>query len=108
MSITVALDELHGALAGREWGYLVTVGPDLRAHLVAVPTDLRDGMLFVSGGRSSLANAAVRPEVTMVFPPTGRDGMSLIVDGDAAVVADHLEIRPSGAVLHRAAPSLTE
>jgi hypothetical protein len=106
MSITVAIDDLASALAGRSWGYLVTVGPDLRVHLVAVPTDLRDGVLHVAGGRSSTANAAAHPEVTMVFPPTGREGMSLIVDGNASVADDRLEVRPSAAVLHRPAPEL--
>ena len=39
----------------------------------------------------------------------GEDGTTKVTAyGDAVVVDDHLEIRPSAAVLHRPAPTLTE
>lgn len=104
MSIPVPLDELGAALAERPWGYLVTVGPDLRAHLLAVPTRFEDGRLSLDPGRSSRANAAARPEVTLVFPPATGSEYSLIVDGSAVAAADgRLEVIPSSAILHRPA-----
>ena len=105
MSVTVAIEDLAEQLVERPWGYLLTVGPDLRTHLVAVPADLRDGRFHVSAGRSTTANAAERPEVTMVFPPASGEGYSLVVDGIAHVHDDRVEVEPSAAVLHRPALS---
>ena len=68
MSIPVELSELAATLAAYPWGYLVTVGDGLRAHSLAVPTDVRDGMLHATVGRSTRANIEARPGVTMVFP----------------------------------------
>lgn len=103
MSIVVDIHDLAGALTGRPWGYLLTVGPDLRAHAVAVPTMLDDGLLMMTAGRRTAQNAAERPEVTLVFPPPETGGMSLIVDGTAAVDDGRVVVTPVGAVLHRAA-----
>lgn len=107
MSIPVALDELGATLASYPWGYFVTVGDDLRGHSLAVPTDFRDGLLHLSVGRSTRANIAARPDVTMVFPHPAAGEFSLILDGVAAVAADGdgdvVVFTPSYAVLHRPA-----
>lgn len=103
MSIPVALADLAATVADRPWGYLVTVGPDLRAHLLAVPTDLRDGVFHADGGRATRANVAERPEVTLVFPPVEPGGYTLIVDGSAVVRADEVAVVPSKGILHRPA-----
>lgn len=103
MSIVVALDQLTAALEPYPWGYLLTVGDNQRTHTLAVPTELRDGALVALGGRSSLANAAARPHVTMLFPHPQPGGMSLIVDGVAAVDGDVLTVTPQHAILHRPA-----
>ena len=103
MSIAVALADLPATLAGYPWGYVVTVGPDLRAHVLAVPTVFADGRFTLDGGRSTRANAAARPEVTMVFPSPMAGEYSLVVDGDAVLHEGHIEVHPARAVLHRPA-----
>ena len=43
--------------------------------------------------------------VSVVFPPSERsDGMSLVVDGQATVDGDLVDVAPTWAVLHRKAP----
>lgn len=103
MSIPVALPDLAAALAEYPWGYLVTVGPDLRAHSLAVPTDFRDGMLHAAAGRSTRANALEHPAVTMVFPHPEAGRYTLIVDGTVEVLADEVVLHPTSAILHRPA-----
>lgn len=103
MSIIVPIDELAEALAPYPWGYLLTVGEAQRTHALAVPTDFRDGALHLRGGRSSLANAAAEPQVTMVFPHPAPGGYSLIVDGVASSDGEALAIAPQHAILHRPA-----
>lgn len=104
MSIIVGIPELAEAVAHRPWGYLLTVGPDLRVHALAVATGFEGGLFEITAGRSTCANAAERPEVTVVFPPLEDGGMSLIVDGTAEVEGTTVRVTPTGAVLHRAAP----
>lgn len=106
MSVIVDVAELGAALADRPWGYLLTVGPDLRVHALAVDTAYDGSCFRLTTGRGSRANAAERPEVTLVFAPTSPGGMSLIVDGTAEVADDHVVVTPSTAVLHRAAPGV--
>jgi len=104
MSIPVPVSELATALAPYPWGYLVTVRDDFRAHSLAVPTDLRDGVLHADGGRTTCANIAARPEVTMVFPHPTPGEYTLIVDGTAHVsAAGAVSMVPTAAILHRPA-----
>lgn len=103
MSIIVPIPELAEALARYPWGYCLTVGEAQRSHALAVPTDFREGALHLRGGRTSLANAAAQPQVTMVFPHPAPGGYSLIVDGVAQIVGDELTITPQHAILHRPA-----
>ena len=103
MSIPVPLNDLGEALAAYPWGYLVTVGDDMRAHSLAVPTNYDGSSLRAGGGRTARHNIVLRPEVTMVFPhPTAGD-YSLIVDGSASQEGDDVIVVPSYAVLHRPA-----
>jgi hypothetical protein len=109
VSIPVALEELGATLASYPWGFFVTVGDDLRGHSLAAPTDFREGVLHLSVGRSTRANLAARPDVTMVFPHPSAGEFSLILDGVAAAAAvgdgdgDVVVFTPSYAVLHRPA-----
>lgn len=104
MSIAVRLDDLAQALGDRDWAYLVTVGDDGRAHVVAVTPVLVDGGLVVrEPGRRTRANAATRPAVTFAFPPPEPGGYTLIVDGEAVPDDESLTVRPTSAVLHRPA-----
>lgn len=103
MSIAVPLEELAAKLAGFPWGYLVTVRDDGRAQSLAVPSVLEGGKLVATVGRRTAENAVARPAVTLMFPgPSGAD-YSLIVDGDARVDGDRVEITPTWAVMHRPA-----
>lgn len=92
------------------WCYLLTVSDDGRPHLLALrPTAVDDGtepkLRFVTGGGSACRNARARPAVTLVFPPGEHsDGFSLVVDGEATIDGAIVDVRPTGAVLHRPVP----
>jgi hypothetical protein len=107
MSIPVPLADLETTLADHPWGYLVTVTDEPRGHTLAVPTRYVDGILLAKAGRGTLANIALRPKATMVFPPSAPGGHSLIVDGEATVVGDEVAFTPTTAILHRPAISDT-
>jgi hypothetical protein len=105
MSVKVELGELGATLAGYGFAYLVTVGEQGRAHVLAVsPTLAAEGLVVEGVGRHSQANAADRPEVTLVWPPAEPSGYSLLVDGSASVDGSTITVRPAKAVLHRPAP----
>lgn len=103
MSIPVPLAELGTTLVAYPWGYLITVGDDMRAHSLAVPTNYDGSSLRAAGGRTARANIVPRPDVTMVFPHPTAGEYSLIVDGIAARDGDDVVVTPSHAVLHRPA-----
>lgn len=103
MSIAVPLEELADRLEEYPWGYLVTVRDDGRAQTLAVRTQFVDGVLVASVGRGTAANVAARPNVTLAFPGADGAAFSLIVDGDARLFDDHVEVTPTWAVLHRPA-----
>ena len=82
MSIQVEPDELADALRVYRSAYLVTVGVDAHAHVVAVTPRLDGSVLIVAGpGRRSRENLATNHAVTLVWPPLEAGGHSLIVDG---------------------------
>lgn len=103
MSIRVDLDELAGALSDFGYAYLITVGPDHRAHAIAVQPVLADGV-FDAGvpGATTSRNLDQHSAVTLVWPPRAPGGYSLIVDGTGTVGAT-LTVVPERAVLHRPA-----
>lgn len=103
MSIPVPLDQLEARLSEFPWGYLMTVRDDGRAQGLAVPTQVADGVLVATVGRSAAGNATARSHVTMLFPGSSGADMSLIVDGEARVDGDRVEVTPTWAVLHRPA-----
>jgi hypothetical protein len=105
MSITVTLEQLAQTLARYRFAYLLTIGDDARPHVAAVNPTLARGTLLVSDlGRTTRANLAARPSVTLIWPPADAGDYSLIVDGVGSIDADELAITPSRAVLHRPAP----
>jgi hypothetical protein len=108
MSIPVAIEKLKDetsrfALAP----YLLTVTDDARPHAVAVAATWEGGELAMDVGKRSAANAAARPEVSLLWPPLEPGGYSLIVDGTAGLAHGGTRIRvtPTRAVLHRPAAS---
>ncbi len=105
VSIQLSVEELFAQIAAWDFGYLLTAG-DGRPHLIALrPTVVDDVLRFDAGGGRACKNAAERPEVSIVFPPhAGSDGFSLVVDGDATVDGDFVDVRPTRVLLHRPAP----
>lgn len=104
MTMKVELAELAERVGEYSLAYLVTVGEDRRAHLLAVLPELADGTFVVGGvGRHSLANVASNPASTLVWPPVAAGGFSLIVDGTATAADGEITIAPTKAILHRPA-----
>ena len=110
MSIEVPIPQLFDDIGRWGFGYLLTVSDDERTHLLALrPTVRGDGddrvLRFDAGGGRACRNASARPHVSLVFPPGEHsDGMSLVVDGTAAVDGPMVDVTPTWAVLHRKAP----
>lgn len=104
MSIPVELPGLADTLARYRYAYLLTGSAQGAPHAVAVHAVLRGDELVVDGvGRRTSTNAQARPAVALVWPPVDEGGYSLIVDGQAHLVAGQLCVRPTRAVLHRPA-----
>jgi hypothetical protein len=86
--------------------YLLTVTPNGAPHAVSVRIGWEDDLLVLSPGSKSLANAAVQPHVTLLWPPAEWGYYSLILD--AVVVStsgtghgdNRTTLRPRRAVLH--------
>lgn len=110
MSIEVSLDDLPDEVGRWDFCYLLTVSEGERTHLLALrPEVVGSGagrrLRFDAGGGRACRNAADRPNVTLVFPPVDHsDGMSLVVDGTAAVDGPMIDVTATWAVLHRQAP----
>ena len=106
VTMKVELGELADRLGEYSYAYLVTVGDEGRAHLLAVLPELDGDALTIGGvGKHSLANVETHPSATLVWPPATPDGFSLIVDGAAAGGTGDGEIvvTPTKAILHRPA-----
>ena len=110
MTIPVELAALHERIEEYgERGYLLTAGADGRPHSVAVELKWVDDLLEAGPGNTTVANAAARPLVALLWPPAELGGYSLIVDADvvAAVASgegdNSVLMRPTKAVLHRPA-----
>ena len=110
MSVPVSIPELFEQVDRWGWCYLLTVSDTGRPHLLAlrpivVVVGAERRLRFITGGGSACRNARTRPAVTLVFTPGEHsDGFSLVVDGEATVDDVLVDVRPSGAVLHRPAP----
>jgi hypothetical protein len=111
MSVSVDLANLreeidrHGLVA-----FFLSVGPEGRPHSVQLRVEwLEPGRLVVHPGNSTVANAAARPLVSLLWPPTEPGGYSLIVDGRAVDASgsgqgdNTVSVEPTKAVLHRPA-----
>jgi hypothetical protein len=106
MSVKVELDEVRSQVeACRSCAYLLTVTDDGRPHAVSLDVAWEDGAFVGGAGRRTAANAERSPEVSLLWPQSGRDGYALIVDGTAEVRADgdgaKVAVKPTGAVLHK-------
>ena len=82
MSIPVDLEEPAATMKDYPTAFLITVNEDLRVHAVQVHPKLTDGAVRIAEpGRRTSANLAVRPDVTVLFPPYEPGGYTLLVDG---------------------------
>jgi hypothetical protein len=105
MSVRVDLDEVREQVAAcRSCAYLLTVTDDGQPHAVSLQVDWQGDELVGRPGRRTTANAERSPEVSLLWPMSGRDGYALIVDGRAEVRMDGdsaaVAVKPTGAVLH--------
>ena len=105
------ISQLSDELDRRSFGYVLTVGDDHRPHVIALRPQcvMIDGdpvLRFTTDSRRASSNVGARPATTIVFPPLDDDGMSLIVDGSGIATATGLDVTPTWAVLHRAAPPI--
>jgi len=101
MSYPVQPADLGRAFEDYVDGYLLTVTADSATRATGVRPTFRDGKVVVGAGRTSSANAAERPKVTLLCPPTVAKGFTLLVDGTAMVAGDEIVIDVTSAVLHR-------
>ncbi|MDP2774269.1 MAG: pyridoxamine 5'-phosphate oxidase [Nocardioides sp.] len=103
MSIPVDVADLVRTLEDFAAGYLLSTS-DGRVKAVSVAPQLADGVLVARApGRGSCANVAANPQVTVLFPPLGTPGFTLLVDGTAVVDAADVRVTPTSAVLHKPA-----
>jgi hypothetical protein len=89
--------------------YIVTVSERGAPHAVYVPVSWeRDGLVAEVGAQTA-ANAAARPQVSLLYPVRAAGDYSLIVDGTAGVEVGEggprVRVRPTKVVLHRPGPS---
>lgn len=106
MSVSVELERLQQEMvAYGSRPYLLTVTGQHRPHAVSVSVGWDGDVIVMSVGSRTAANVGERPEVTLLWPPPEPGGYTLIVDGEATATSagDGIEVRPTGAVLHRAA-----
>jgi hypothetical protein len=109
VSVKVELDEVRQQVAAcRSHPYLLTVTDDGRPHAVSLSVEWDGDALVGGAGRRTLANVERSPEVSLLWPQSGRDGFALIVDGtaevrpapDAESGGATVAVEPTSAVLH--------
>ena len=106
MSIPVSLQKLRAASEERgPSAYVLTVSDNGSPHAVRGPVHWEGEVLAADVGKHSVANATVRPSVSLLYPVRSEGDYSLIVDGTAAVassaIGQRLLVTPTRAVLHR-------
>jgi hypothetical protein len=104
VSVDVPIEALDKRI--EEFGsaaFLITINIDGHAHVASTQPRLEGGVLVVEAGRTSRANAAANPSVTLLWPRSSDGAYSLIVDA-TTVDGDHdgaITAHPVHAVLHR-------
>jgi hypothetical protein len=107
MNVEVALNRLQAAVEERGTGaYVLTVTGDGRPHAVYLDVTWEARRLVASGiGGTTAANAAARPNVSLLFPVSAAADYTLFVDGPATVETRgddrRLVVTPTRAVFHR-------
>lgn len=108
MSIPVKLENLEDAMTQYRFAYLMTSSDQGPPHAVQVAATLQNGALRVDDiGNHTHKNLLARPAVSLLWPPQSAEDYSLIVDGQAAMAGETLQITPTRAVLHRSVSAPT-
>jgi hypothetical protein len=106
MSVRVELSELADVTAQRPVALLATTDGS-RVKVAQVFPHMVDGEATVQVGPGSIRSVEHHPDVVLIYPPVpgDLDGFTLLVDGQARVVAsDQLVISATSAILHRRLP----
>jgi hypothetical protein len=106
MSIPVELGEVREQVAAAgPYAFLLTVSEDGRPHAVSLTVGWDGDELVVAPGTRTVANAERSPEVSLLWPVSGRAGFTLFVNGRADVRSDGdsktVAVKPHSAVLHK-------
>lgn len=106
MSIPVELDKVREQVAAcGSYAFLLTVTEDGRPHAVSLVVEWDGDELVGAPGQRTLANAEHSPEVSLLWPVSGRAGFTLFVNGRAEVRIDgdtkKVAVKPTSAVLHK-------
>jgi hypothetical protein len=106
MSIPVDIAKLDDELSrfGHN-AFVLTTSDDGRPHISHVVVSHRDGVLSCGAGRHTTSNVARCAQIAVLWPPRETDGFSLIVDADAHVEDDVLQLKITKAILHRPPPT---
>jgi hypothetical protein len=81
----------------------LTTDPDGRPRASAVSVEWKDGEAVVRAGRRSVANAADRPLVSLLWPAPPGEPTALLADGEATDVDPEegtVRVRTLGAIYH--------
>jgi hypothetical protein len=106
MSIQVELDKVREQVAAcGPYAYLLTVTEDGRPHAVSLVLEWDGDELVGTPGQRTLGNVERSPEVSLLWPVSGREGFALFVNGRAELRADgetkKVAVQPTSAVLHK-------
>lgn len=107
MSIQVDLHDVREQVeACGSYAYLLTVTDDGRPHAVSLRPEWQGDDLVVRPGPRTTGNAERSPEVSLLWPVSGRNGFALFVNGRAEVRMDGegttaVVVKPTSAVLHK-------
>lgn len=108
MSIKVPLEEMAETAA--EYGeaaYVLVSAADGPPRITHSVVRFVDGDIFVSVGRRAASELAANSAVSVLWPASRRQSMSLILDGEVVSPipegGGEIRIVPSGAVRHRPA-----
>jgi hypothetical protein len=107
MSVKVELERLLEVAAGLGTvPMLLTCDPDGRPRAAAVSVDWDGDVARLRAGRKSVANAAERPLVSLLWPAPPGERFALLVDGAVTAAEPDDDPRNGGYVVVRASSGI--
>jgi len=108
MSVQVPVEEIAGAAGDYgDAAYVLISAIDGPPRITHSMVQFDSGDIVVSVGQRAASALAANPQVSVLWPATAAQSMSLIVDGVASAGAPNeggeVRISPTGAVRHRPA-----